>query len=78
MGAVVEPFSDDNTTIHVAGHPALYGWVYYYATQVYWIFLATTLLMWICLYLYFHDIRGALRPTITGVVSAIWGLGFIK
>ncbi len=78
MGAIVEPFSDDNTTIHIAGHPALYGWVYYYARQVYVIFLATTILMWVFLYLYFHDIRGALRPTITGVVSAIWGLGFIK
>ena len=78
MGAVVEPFSDDNTVIHIAGQPALYGWVYYYGKQVYWIFLATTVLMWILLYLYFHDIRGALRPTITGVISAIWGLGFIK
>ena len=34
--------------------------------------------MWILLYWYFRDIRGALRPTITGVISAIWGLGFIK
>ena len=78
MGAVVEPFEDDNTKIHIAGQPALYGWVYYYGKQVYWIFLATTILMWILLYLYFHDVRGALRPTITGVISAIWGLGFIK
>ena len=78
MGAVVEPFSDDNTVIHIAEQPALYGWVYYYGKQVYWIFLATTVLMWILLYLYFHDVRGALRPTITGVISAIWGLGFIK
>ncbi len=78
MGAVVDPFTDGNTIIHIAGPPALYGWVYYYGKQVYWIFFATTILMWIFLYLYFHDIRGALRPTITGVVSAIWGLGFIK
>ena len=78
MGAVVEPFEDANTTIYIAGQPALYGWVYYYGKQVYWIFLATTVLMWILLYLYFHDVRGALRPTITGVISAIWGLGFIK
>ena len=78
MGSVVEPFEDDNTTIYIAGQPALYGWVYYYSKQVYWIFLATTVLMWILLYLYFHDVRGALRPTITGVISAIWGLGFIK
>ena len=31
--------------------------------------------VWILLYLYFHDWRGALRPTITGVLAAIWGLG---
>ena len=27
------------------------------------------------LYSYFHDWRGALRPTITGVTSALWGMG---
>src|SRR5262249_11630017 len=26
-------------------------------------------------YSYFHDWRGALRPTITGVISSFWGLG---
>ncbi|MGH8005509.1 MAG: efflux RND transporter permease subunit, partial [Candidatus Binatia bacterium] len=75
---VIEPFEDDNTQIHAAGEPWLYGWVYYYATEVYLILLATTVLTWLLLYWYFHDIRGALRPTITGVISAIWGLGFIK
>ncbi|MCS6926415.1 MAG: MMPL family transporter [Candidatus Binatia bacterium] len=78
MGSVVEPFQDENTRIYVAGPPWLYGWVYYYAKEVYLIFLATALLLWLLLYAYFRDIRGALRPTITGVISAIWGLGFIK
>src|SRR5207237_6529606 len=41
------------------------------------IFLGTAVLMWVLLYWYFRDIRGALRPTVTGVISAIWGLGFI-
>ena len=76
--SVVEPYEDDNTRIHMAGQPALYGWVYFYAKQVYVIFLATTVLLWLLLYWYFHDVRGALRPTLTGVISAIWGLGFIK
>ncbi len=76
--SVIAPYEDDNTRIHMAGQPALYGWVYFYAKQVYVIFLATTVLMWLLLYWYFHDIRGALRPTLTGIISAIWGLGFIK
>ena len=75
--SVVEPFQDDNTKIYMAGQPALYGWVYFYAKQVYSIFLATTVLLWVLLYAYFRDVRGALRPTLTGIVSAIWGLGFI-
>ena len=44
--SVVDPFEDDNTQIYMAGQPALYGWVYFYAKQVYLIFLATTVLMW--------------------------------
>jgi len=76
--SVIEPFEDENTRIYAAGEVWLYGWVYYYAREVFLIFLATAVLMWVLLYWYFHDIRGALRPTITGAISAIWGLGFIK
>ena len=69
---------EPDLVISVAGEPRLYGWVYEYAGEAKWIFLTTTVLTWILLYLYFHDWRGALRPTITGVISAIWGLGFIN
>lgn len=77
-GSVIAPFEDENTKIYAAGEVWLYGWVYYHAREVFLIFLATAALMWVLLYWYFHDIRGALRPTITGAISAIWGLGFIK
>src|SRR5882672_6073133 len=77
-GSIIEPFRDDNTTIYVTGEPWKYGWVYYYAKEVFLIFFGTAVLMWVLLYWYFRDVRGALRPTITGVLSAIWGLGFIK
>lgn len=76
--SVIEPFEDENTRIYAAGDVWLYGWIYYYAREAFLIFLATAVLMWGLLYWYFHDIRGALRPTITGAISAIWGLGFIK
>ena len=75
---VVELFRDQNTEIYVAGEPFLYGWVYDYSGEIKYIFMATTVLLWILLYLYFKDWRGALRPTISGVFAAIWGLGFLN
>lgn len=75
---VVDPQRDPSVHIYVGGQPILYGWVYHYTPQFFWIFVVTVLAVWILLYLYFHDWRGALRPTISGVICAIWGLGFIR
>jgi predicted RND superfamily exporter protein len=75
---VVDPFVDENTEVYVAGEPRLYGWVYEYSGEIKYIFMATTVLLWVLLYIYFKDWRGALRPTISGVFAAIWGLGFIN
>jgi uncharacterized protein len=72
---VVEPFSTAEHSIWIAGEPQLYGWIYRYANEVYAVFIAATVLAWLLLYLYFRDWRGALRPTITGVISSFWGLG---
>lgn len=72
---VKEPFETSEHTIWIAGEPQLYGWIYYYANEVFYIFLGATVFCWFLLYAYFHDWRGALRPTITGVISALWGLG---
>lgn len=63
--------------IYVAGEPRLYGYVYSYANDVFWIFTITYILEWILRWMYFHDWRGALRPTLTGIVAAFWGLGFV-
>jgi predicted RND superfamily exporter protein len=63
--------------ISVAGEPRLYGWVYSYANDVFWILTITYCLEWLLRWMYFHDWRGALRPTITGVIAAFWGLGFV-
>jgi hypothetical protein len=63
--------------IFVAGEPRLYGWVYNYAGDVFWIFTVTYCMEWILRWMYFHDWRGALRPTLTGIIAAFWGLGFV-
>ena len=72
---VVEPFETSEHTIWIAGEPRLYGWIYHYANEVFTVFIAATVFCWILLYMYFQDWRGALRPTITGVTSALWGMG---
>jgi predicted RND superfamily exporter protein len=74
---VVDPFRDADTEIYVAGEPRLYGWVYHYAGDVFFILVITWCIEWVLRWQYFHDWRGALRPTITGVIAAFWGLGFI-
>jgi uncharacterized protein len=75
---VVAPARDPSVHIYYGGQPILYGWVYHYTPEFLWIFVATVVAVWILLYLYFRDWRGALRPTISGVICAIWGLGFIR
>src|SRR5512139_129180 len=74
---VIQPFEDANTRVYAAGEPRLYGWVYQYAGDVFFILVLTYCIEWVLRWMYFHDWRGALRPTITALVAAFWGLGFI-
>jgi uncharacterized protein len=75
---IIAPYQDENTRIWVAGEPRLYGWIYRYANDVYWILVVTYCIEWVLRWMYFHDWRGSLRPTITGLLAAVWGLGFIN
>jgi predicted RND superfamily exporter protein len=68
---------ESDIEIYVAGEPRLYGWVYSYANDVFWILTVTYCLEWILRWMYFHDWRGALRPTLTGLIAAVWGFGFV-
>ena len=62
----------------VAGEPRLYGWVYRYAQGIFWILAAAVFAVWIALYMYYRDWRGAFRPTLTATIAAVWGLGFME
>ena len=74
---VIEPFEKEGVEIYAAGEPRLYGWVYKYSGDVFFILVITYCLEWILRWMYFHDWRGSLRPTMTGVIAAFWGMGFI-
>ncbi len=74
---VIKPFEGPNVTIYAAGEPRLYGWVYRYSGDVFFILVVTYCIEWVLRWMYFHDWRGALRPTLTGIIAAFWGLGFI-
>jgi len=74
---IIKPFEGPNSEIYVAGEPRLYGWVYHYSGDVFFILVITYCIEWVLRWMYFHDWRGALRPTITGLIAAAWGLGFI-
>ena len=39
--------------VWAAGEPRLYGWVYHFSGEIFWIFVFATLFVWIVLYLYF-------------------------
>ncbi|MCC6765444.1 MAG: MMPL family transporter [Deltaproteobacteria bacterium] len=74
---VIEPFEKDGVKIYAAGEPRLYGWVYRYSGDGFFILVVTYCIEWVLRWMYFHDWRGSLRPTLTGVIAAFWGMGFI-
>src|ERR1700735_5138312 len=75
---VVIPERDATVHIYYGGPAVVFRRGFLYTPEFFCVFVATVLAVWVLLYLYFHDWRGALRPTISGVICAIWGLGFIR
>jgi predicted RND superfamily exporter protein len=73
---LVESARDDQHEVHLAGEPALIGWVYEYQEQMLWIFGVTLFALFAALFLYMRNVAGVVTPAITGMVSAIWGFGF--
>jgi len=78
VNETVLPLATDAVAIHVSGHPRLHGWILRLEHQVYVAFAGAIVITWLCLYAYFRDWRGALRPTISGGLAALWGFGLIR
>lgn len=68
---------DEGHRIYITGYPMLYAWIAHYAKQIYLVFLLTALILAALLAFYFRTIIGTVVPLISGLLSSIWGLGFV-
>lgn len=75
--SLVEGARDDRHEVHLAGQPALTGWVFQYQRQMMLIFGLTLVALVAALIGYMRNISGVVTPIVTGIVSAIWGFGLM-
>lgn len=68
--------SDENTEIYFNGYPALYAYIYHYAPQIYMVLGMSVAVIVGLLYFYFRNWQGVVLPSLSGGLSALFGLGF--
>jgi predicted RND superfamily exporter protein len=68
--------ADGKVKIHVAGFPILYAYFTEALGSMWMVLAATGIAMMVLLWLYFRTIQGVVIPTFSGLMSAVWGLGF--
>lgn len=77
LQTLVKDETDAQHEIHVAGFPAMTGWVYAFSADNTSIFALTLALMFGALLLHMRNISGTLTPLIVSSVSALWGFGLV-
>lgn len=68
--------ADGTVKIYLTGSPALYAYFSQAVSKMGWVFLATALAMVGLLWFYFRSVQGVVIPVFSGLMSAVWGLGF--
>jgi len=74
---IIKKYQDDNTVIYAAGEPMIRGYGYYYLPVLVTIFFVSDGIMILILYVFFKGRSTWWAPLITGLLSTVWGLGFI-
>ncbi len=74
---LVKRYQDADTRVYVVGEPIVRGYGYYYLPVLILIFVISDALMILILYGYFRGRGTWWAPIVTGLLSTIWGLGFI-
>ena len=67
----------EGMNIRMIGRPVLMGWIYHYMPDMIIIFVISLVLILAILSISFRSLQGLAVPFIIGVVSTVWGLGFI-
>lgn len=75
QGAIKE-MEDGKARVFVAGEPILYGWIYHHLREIGLIIGLTCLSIVALLVLYYRNINGVLIPSLSALVTFIWGTGF--
>lgn len=68
--------ADGTVKIYASGPPVLYAYFSEAVSKMGWVFLATALAMVGLLWFYFRTLQGVVIPVFSGLMSAVWGLGF--
>jgi hypothetical protein len=68
--------ADGKVKIYVSGFPILYAYFQDAMGQMTWVLACTAVAIITLLFLYFRTIQGVIIPTFSGLMSAVWGLGF--
>jgi len=69
---------DSNHEIYLCGSPLVYGHVHNNIRNVFFIFVVTILILLILVYYYFRVVLSMLIPCISGIISSLWGMGFVR
>lgn len=72
----ISEVEDENTRVFAAGEPILYGWIYHHLREIGLIIAFTCLTIFGLLTLYYRNLNGVLIPTLSALVTFIWGTGF--
>ena len=74
---IIKTYQGPNTIIYAAGEPITRGYGYYYLPFLIVIFFVSDGLMILILYVFFKGRSTWWAPIVTGLLSTIWGFGFI-
>ena len=73
---IKQDLETEDFKIYVTGQPTLVGWVIKYAFEILAYVMATVVVIFLLLWLYFRRWHGVVIPAIAGLGTVIWGLGF--
>jgi predicted RND superfamily exporter protein len=68
--------ADGTVKIYVSGPPILFAYFVQALGTMGYVFLATAIAITGLLWFYFRSLQGVVIPTFSGLMSAVWGLGF--
>jgi hypothetical protein len=73
---IVRREEDGRHRVYVTGIPILFAYFFEAMQEMVPVFIATAAAMVLLLWVYFRSLQGVIIPVFSGLMSAVWGLGF--